>query len=184
MGGGDKGLRLLAGRPILEHVCARLGPQCGALAISANGDPARFAAFGLPVLPDAGPDLLGPLAGILAALEWAASLGAPRVLTVASDTPFLPATLASRLSAVPAAAVAATDGPEGIRLHPVCGLWPVSLADMLHSMLAAGERRAGALASLSNAEVISFKTSYCDPFFNVNSPPDLALAETLCAGFA
>lgn len=181
MGGGDKGLLLLAGRPVLAHVRDRIAPQCGRLALNANGDPARFAGLGLPVLPDALPAGVeawpGPLAGVLAALDWAAGLGAAGVVTVASDTPFLPGDLVARLAAAGPFALAA--GPEdgGPRLHPVCGLWPVSLRDRLAAALAAGERRIGRWAQAQGAAVVVFPAAVPDPFLNLNTPDDLARAE-------
>ena len=108
MGGGDKGLKVVAGKRLLDHVIARLVPQCGPLAINANGDPARFAEFGLPVLADSLPDYPGPLAGVLAGLDWAAGLGAEAIVTVAADTPFFPADLVARLQAAA--------GPSGLAL--------------------------------------------------------------------
>lgn len=98
MGGGDKGLRVVAGTRLIDHVIARLAAQCAPLAINANGDPARLAEFGLPILPDSLPDHPGPLAGVLAGLDWAASLGAPAIITAAADTPFFPQTLPRSLS--------------------------------------------------------------------------------------
>ena len=127
MGGGDKPLRLLGGRPLLDHVLDRIRPQVRAVALNANGDPARFAAWGLPVLPDPLPGNPGPLAGVLAGMRWAASVGAAYVLSVPTDTPFLPSDLVERLDAarrlagVPIAC-AASGGPT----HPVVALWPVS----------------------------------------------------------
>lgn len=183
MGGGDKGLRLLAGRPVLAHVRDRLAPQCGPLALNANGDPARFAALGLPVLPDRLPDGVpdspGPLAGVLAALDWAAALGAQAVVTVASDTPFLPSDLVARLQAAGPFAVAAGDGADGPRLHPTCGLWPVTLRPVLAAALADGERRIGKWAQAQGAAVALFPTTPRDPFLNLNTPEDLARAEAL-----
>ena len=99
MGGGDKCLLELASRPLLAHVIERLAPQAGPLALNANGDPARFAPFGLPVLPDSVPGFPGPLAGVLAGLDWAQALGAAQIVTVAADTPFFPTDLVARLQA-------------------------------------------------------------------------------------
>lgn len=177
MGGADKALLMLAGRPLLAHVMARLAPQVEALAVSANGDAARFAAFGLPVLTDA-PDHLGagPLAGVLAGLDWAAGLGAERLLVVAVDTPFLPTDLAARLGATPGAAFAASAGRD----HPSVALWPVDGRAQLAALFALGERRLrAALAGATRVEFVS-----PDPFFNINSPADLAAAEVLCVGRA
>jgi molybdopterin-guanine dinucleotide biosynthesis protein A len=187
MGGGDKGLRLLAGRPVLAHVRDRLAPQCGRLALNANGDPARFAGLGLPVLPDRLPEGVedgpGPLAGVLAALDWAAGLGADAVVTAPSDTPFLPADMVTRLAAAGPFALAAgtTAGTtaEGPRLHPACGLWPVALRPALAAALAHGERRIGQWARAQGAAVAVFPAATPDPFLNLNTPEDLARAEAL-----
>jgi molybdopterin-guanine dinucleotide biosynthesis protein A len=134
MGGGDKPMRTIAGRTILDRVIARLKPQCGGLILNANGDPARFATFGLPVIPDGVADFPGPLAGILAALDWAAANrpDVKLVLSAAADCPFLPRDLVSRLYGALEAekaelAVAASDGQS----HPVIGLWSVGLREEL-----------------------------------------------------
>lgn len=185
MGGVDKALLPLAGRPLAVHLIARLRPQCGPLAINAQGDPARFAFTGLPVLPDATGDLLGPLAGILAGLDWAAGLGAPAVVTAAVDTPFLPADLADRLlrAAGPnGLAVAASADAEGrMRVHPTFGLWPVSLRDDLRAFLKAGGRKVMRWAEAQGAGIVAFPSPSFDPFFNINTPEDLAAAERLAA---
>ncbi|MEE8272129.1 MAG: molybdenum cofactor guanylyltransferase MobA, partial [Alphaproteobacteria bacterium] len=130
MGGGDKALKLLAGRPILNHVIDRVRGQVGALVLNANGDPGRFAAYRLPVVPDGVDGFAGPLAGVLAGLDWAAAnaVGATRVASFPCDAPFLPADLVERLVAAVAAAradlgCAASAG----RAHPVVGLWPLRL---------------------------------------------------------
>lgn len=179
MGGGDKPLRLLRGRPLLAHIQERFAPQVGALALSANGDPARFAAFGLPVLADGLPDQPGPLAGVLAGLDWAAGLGARALASVSGDTPFLPADLVARLDAPGALTLAASHGPEGALIrHPTVALWPTHLRHALRKRLAEGERRMGrCLSDLGAREVVFVGTP--DPFFNINTPQDLALAETL-----
>src|SRR5579859_1574255 len=135
MGGGDKALLPLAGRPLLAHVLDRV--RLGPIAISANGDPARFSQFGLPVLPDGIPDQAGPLAGILAGLEWAAALPeVDHLISVPADTPFLPPDLVARLIAARDAADAEIAlAASGGRLHPVVGLWPVALAADLRRAL-------------------------------------------------
>ena len=144
MGGGDKCLLPLAGRPILAHVIERLKPQVAELIISANGDPARFSAFGLPVVEDRLGFYAGPLAGILAGLEWART-NRPRsrfAITAASDTPFLPADLVDRLcsaSGEGAPNLAVARSADG--MHPVFGLWPVTLAPDLEASLISGERK-------------------------------------------
>jgi molybdopterin-guanine dinucleotide biosynthesis protein A len=174
MGGGDKTLSVLGDRPVLAHVLERLVPQCGRLAINANGDPSRFEGFGLPVVPDSLAGHLGPLAGLLAAMDWAAGLGEPRVVVVAADTPFLPADLVARLSAAGGGPAIAASGQ---RHHPTVGLWPVDLRADLRAALAAGERRLGDWALRQGAEVIAFAAEEGDPFFNINRPEDLAEAE-------
>jgi molybdopterin-guanine dinucleotide biosynthesis protein A len=180
MGGGDKALLVLAGRPLLAHVVERLAPQVGRLALSANGDPARFAAFGLPVLADGEPAGAGPLAGLLAGLDWAAGLGAGALVTAAVDTPFLPRHLVARLGAAAGAggiAVACAPGGGGPERHPTAGLWPVALRERLRTDLAAGERRLGAWAEAQGCALARFPDP--DAFFNVNTPDDLARAEAM-----
>ncbi len=178
MGGGDKVLLDLNGQPLIAHVIARLAPQAGPLAISANGDPARFAGFGLPVLPDSVPEFPGPLAGILAAMDWAAALGASAVLTAAGDTPFPPQDLAAHLQAAAGPtglALAADHDPAGApRLHPTFGLWPVGLCADLRNALAAGERRVRRWAARHQPGTAVFDGA--EPFFNINTPDDLARA--------
>ena len=182
MGGGDKALLPLAGRPLLAHVLDRLAPQLGPLALSANGDRKRFAAFGLPVLADEERAGAGPLAGLLAGLDWAATLGAAELVTAAVDTPFLPRDLVARLRAAagPAGiAIAAAPGGAGPERHPTAGLWPVALRATLRADLAAGERRLGAWAAARGCALASFPDP--DAFFNVNTPADLARAEAMLA---
>ena len=185
MGGADKAFVILAGRPLIAHVIARLGAQCAPLAINANGDPARFSAFGLPVLPDGVEGQPGPLAGILAALDWAAALGAGAVVTAAVDTPFLPDDLARRLcrAAGPSgAAIAASPDATGqMRLHPTFGLWPTAAREDLRARLAAGERKLTLWAQALGAGVAEFAASPNDPFFNLNTPEDLAAADRIAA---
>jgi len=181
MGCVDKPLVPLGGRPLLAHVVARLAPQVGALAIGANGDPARFAAFGLPVLADGEAAGAGPLAGLLAGLDWAAGLGAPALVTAAADTPFLPRDLVARLCAAAGpAGLAVAAAPEAV-LHPTAGLWPVGLRAALRADLARGERRLGGWAEAQGGCAIAV---FPDPdgFFNVNTPDDLARAATILAG--
>ncbi|MFV0333816.1 MAG: molybdenum cofactor guanylyltransferase MobA [Tropicimonas sp.] len=181
MGGGDKSLNEIGGRSLLAHVIDRLAPQAGPLALNANGDPARFAAFGLPVLADPVAGFAGPLAGVLAALDWAADLGAGHVATVAADTPFFPADLVARLRPALAAApivLAATPHPERGRMrHPTFGLWPVALRHDLRAALLAGTRKVVQWTQAHGAvEVLFDAPEGVDPFFNVNTPADLATA--------
>ncbi|RYE33794.1 MAG: molybdenum cofactor guanylyltransferase MobA [Hyphomicrobiales bacterium] len=184
MGGGDKALKLLAGQPILAHVIDRLRGQCDALLLNANGDPARLAGFGLPIVADTVPDFAGPLAGILAGLDWIAARRpqAEWVLSVAADTPFIPSDLAARLHQARAAAgtrlaCAASGGQQ----HHAIGLWPVSLREDLRRALAAGERRLGRWTNGHGVAVAEWPAEPVDPFLNVNTPEDLAEAERLAA---
>lgn len=173
MGGGDKGLRPWRGGVLLDAVIARVAPQTGALALNANGDPARFARFGLPVLPDPVPGNPGPLAGVLAAMRWAAAAGRARVLTVPCDAPDLPRDLVARLQAADAGAGALAADAEG-RLHPTVALWPVAAADLLQQRLSAGDRRLRDFAALAVMAVARFPAATPDPFANINTPGDLA----------
>lgn len=180
MGGRDKALLRLAGRPLLAHVLERLAPQVAMLAISANGDPSRFATFGLTVLADPSDAAgAGPLAGLLAGLDWAASGGAAALVTVAVDTPSLPADLVRRLAdaARGGIAVAAAPGPDGPERHPTAGLWPTRLRDALRSDIAAGVRRLGGWAEAHGAREAWFPDP--DGFLNVNAPADLVRAEAM-----
>src|SRR5207245_2146601 len=138
MGGGDKALRLLGGRPLLDHVIERLRPQVDALVLNANGDPARFARFGLPVVPDSIGDFAGPLAGILAGLDWAAAHrpDCATIVSVATDAPFLPKDLVARLvRGMEAAGAELACAASGGQPHPVIGLWPVALREDLRRAL-------------------------------------------------
>lgn len=185
MGGGDKGFRLLGGHPLIEHVRARLAGQCGALAINANGDPARFAAFGLPVLADPLPGQPGPLAGVLAGMEWAAAGGAVAVITAPADTPFLPADLVARLQAEAGPArtglvlAASPDAVGALRPQPAFGHWPVALRHDLRAALAGGLRRITDFTDAHHARLAAFASAPQDPFFNINTPEDLAAAERI-----
>ena len=177
MGGGDKPLRMLGGRPMLDHVIARLAPQCGALAINANGDPARFAIHALPVLPDPLPDNPGPLAGILAALEASPCAW---VVTVPGDCPFLPKDLVARLHAARVAAGAALAcAASGGFTHPPVALWPRALAGDLRAALLAGERRIDRWTARHGVAIATWDCTPHDPFFNANTPEELAAAERL-----
>ena len=180
MGGGDKALLPLAGRPILAHVVARLAPQVDVLALNANGDPARFAAFGLPVLPDPLPDHPGPLAGLLAGLDWAAAVGADTLVTTPVDTPFLPTDLVAALCAAAArdglpSAAAVTPGPTGPERHPLSALWPVAARAPLRAALAAGTRRVRDFADTLGCADAGMAAA--DAFRNLNTRADLAEAE-------
>lgn len=185
MGGGDKPMRTILGRTILERVIARLAPQCDGLILNANGDPARFAAFGLPVVGDDVADFPGPLAGILAALDWMAA-HRPKVtflLSAAADCPFLPRDLVARLDEVrkerQAELAVATSGGQ---THPVIGLWSVRLRDELrHALVKEDIRKIDrwtARYTLANAD---WPTVPLDPFFNANTVEDIAEAARLAA---
>lgn len=185
MGGGDKGLRVVGGQRLLDHVIARLAPQVADLAINANGDAARLAEFGLPVLPDSLPDHPGPLAGVLAGLDWAAGQGAQAIVTAAADTPFFPRDLVVRLQAAAGAKglclSASPDETGRLQRHPTFGLWPVALRDDLRTALTGGLRKIVLWTDAHDAGRAVFDSQPFDPFFNVNSPEDISLAEALVA---
>jgi molybdopterin-guanine dinucleotide biosynthesis protein A len=178
-------MRQIGGRTILERVIARLMPQCDGLILNANGDPARFAAFGLPVLADTIENFPGPLAGILTALDWAA-VHRPDVswiLSAAGDCPFLPRDLVARLHSARAAenaelAVAASDGQS----HPVIGLWNVDLREQLrHALVVEGVRGVGRWTERYRLATVEWPVETLDPFFNANTMDDIAVAEQLAA---
>jgi molybdopterin-guanine dinucleotide biosynthesis protein A len=183
MGGGDKGLKAVAGKRLIDRVIARLADQCGPMAINANGDPARFTEFGLPVLPDSLPDYPGPLAGVLAGLDWAAGLGAEAIVTVAADTPFFPTDLVTRLQAAAGqsglALAASRDETGKLWQHPTFGLWPVALRGDLRASLRDGLRKIVLWTDRHGAETAEFASDPFDPFFNINTPEDFAEAERL-----
>jgi molybdopterin-guanine dinucleotide biosynthesis protein A len=176
-------MRLLAGRPLLDHAIDRIRPQVTALTLNANGDPARFAAWGLPVLMDTSPDYPGPLAGILAGMEWAAETypSIPDIVSVPADAPFLPRDLVNRLESARADAQAEIAiAASGERTHPVVGLWPVRLAAALRrAMTADGIRRAQEFAERYGLALARYAAQPVDPFFNVNDAVALAEGERL-----
>jgi molybdopterin-guanine dinucleotide biosynthesis protein A len=176
-------MRRIGGRTILERVIARLKPQCDGLVLNANGDPARFAAFGLPVIADTVADFPGPLAGILAALDWIAA-NRPEiswVLSAAADCPFLPRDLVSRLHWARAEqnaqlAVAASRGQS----HPVIGLWSVALREELrHALVVEDIRKIDRWTARYKLATVTWATTPLDPFFNANTMDDIAEAERL-----
>ena len=181
MGGGDKSLTRLGGRTLLERVAARLAPQVGALALNANGDPARFG-IALPVIPDSMPDHPGPLAGVLAGLDHIAAHHPAMewLLTAPADCPFLPADLATRLLAARGAAPVVM-AASGERHHPVVALWHAGLRAELRRALEDGERRVGFWAAQQGAATVEWPAAPFDPFANVNTPDDLAGAERIIA---
>ena len=183
MGGGDKCLRPLGDSTVLAHVIARARPQASALLLNANGDPARFAGFGLPVAADVVEGFAGPLAGVLTGMAWARAQrpDLPWIATIATDTPFFPHDLVARL-------LAATQREEadlacaasGGRAHPVFGLWPVRLADELRrAMVDEGIRKVDLWTARYRLALVDFPSAPHDPFFNTNRPEDLAEAERL-----
>jgi len=183
MGGGDKPMRQIGGRTILERVIARLRPQCDTLVLNANGDPARFVSFGLPVIADSVANFPGPLAGILAGLDWAAENrpDAEWVLSAAADCPFLPRDLVARLQRArieqnAELAVAASGGQS----HPVIGLWSVGLREELrHALVKEDIRKIDRWTARYPLATVTWPTEPVDPFFNANTVNDLAEAARL-----
>ncbi len=188
MGGGDKSLRMLAGKSILTRIVERVRPQVAGMIINANGDPARFADFALPVVPDPIGGFAGPLVGVLAGLRWLEASGngsIQEIVTVPTDAPFLPRDLVKNLLGTrankPDRIVLAASGG---RTHPVCGLWPVCLADDLEAALAAGTRKVLDWTDRHDTAITSFAMldddgEEIDPFFNINRQEELAEAEEL-----
>lgn len=187
MGGGDKGMRSLGGRTILARVILRMANQCDGLILNANGDPARFADTGLAVVADDVPGFAGPLAGILAALDWAAAHrpGIAWVVSIPTDSPFLPRNLVvglhrARHAADTPLACARSAG----QAHPVIGLWPVSLRhDLRHALTVEDERKIDRWTARHGIAHAEWDTTPADPFFNANTPEELAEAEALAARF-
>ena len=194
MGGGDKGLLTLGGQSLLSHVIDRLDPQVAGLALNANGDPARFSDLGLPILPDTVEGFAGPLAGVLAGLDWAADQGAESIVTAAADTPFFPRDLALRLQQAAEGQthplVLATTprtgdealksgGGKRVNRHPTFGLWPVVLRDDLRAALNDGLRKVVLWTDKHDGHEALFPADPFDPFFNVNTPEDLKRAQEL-----
>ncbi|MGN6284671.1 MAG: molybdenum cofactor guanylyltransferase MobA [Afipia sp.] len=185
MGGGDKPMRRIGGRTILDRVIARLQPQCDGLILNANGDPSRFAAFGLPVIADTVEDFPGPLAGILAALDWTAKHrpDVTWILSAAGDCPFLPRDLVARLHRARAEqdaqlAVASSGG----QTHPVIGLWHVGLReDLRHALVVEDMRKIDRWTARYRLATVDWPTEPLDPFFNANTVEDIADAERLAA---
>jgi len=193
MGGRDKALLMLSGRPLVAHAAERLGSQTAHLIINANGDPARFAALPCSVVADETPDFPGPLGGILAALRWYAR-ERPQTRWLASlpaDTPFAPHDFVRRLKAATAASPAA---PMAVaqsrgRRHPVIALWPMEASAAIGAALAGGARKAEAMIDRLGAVAVPFAdleidARAVDPFFNINTPEDLAYAEEIASAHA
>ena len=188
MGGGDKPLLDLNGRSMLAHVIARLRPQVGAMLLNANGDPDRFASYGLPVAPDPIDGFAGPLAGVLAGLTWARAHApdATGIVSVAGDTPFFPDDLVETLLAARGDhADRIVLARSGGKLHPVFGYWPSTMTDPLRAFLEAGETRK-VLAFVDKMPNTSAEFAPTadgrDPFFNVNTPDDLTVASGQAGG--
>ena len=183
MGGGDKGLVRLAGRPMLAYAIDALRPQCAALALSANGNPLRFELFDLCVVPDDPPVFAGPLAGVLAGLDHCArnAPGLDFAASLAADAPFAPRDFVARLHEARRAsgaqiAVAASGG----RVHHVAALWPVALqGELRRALVHDGLRKVESVLQRYRVAVVEWPDAPFDPFFNVNTPEDLARAEAL-----
>jgi molybdenum cofactor guanylyltransferase len=188
MGGGDKALLPICGETILDRVLARIGPQCAVVILNANGDPARFARFGLPVIADDIPDFAGPLAGILAGLDWAAANapGIEWIVSVPGDCPFVPRDLVTRLHAARTEqAKPLACAKSGDWRHPVAGLWQIALrADLRRALLDEGLHKIEVWTARHGVAIAEWADKPVDPFFNVNRPEDLAEAERIAAQYA
>jgi len=187
MGGGDKVRITIGGRTILERVLARMAPQCSRIIINANGDPARFADTRLPVVADSLPDFAGPLAGVLAGLDWTAA-HAPDIADIASvpgDCPFLPGDLVARLEAARSAQrTPLACARSGEWRHPVIGLWPVALRhDLRHALVDEGLHKIETWTQRHGVAIADWPAAPVDPFFNVNTPEDVALADRVAAQY-
>jgi molybdopterin-guanine dinucleotide biosynthesis protein A len=183
MGGGDKALIAIGGVAILDRVLGQLRPACTGIILNANGDPTRFARYGLPVISDSVPDFAGPLAGILAGLDWAAA-NAPDVAWIAStpgDCPFLPGNLVPRLhEARQKAGTPLACARSGDWRHPVVAIWPVALReDLRHALIHEGLRKIEVWTARHGIAIAEWPAKPLDPFFNVNTPEDAAEAERL-----
>lgn len=187
MGGADKGLMTLAGRPMIAHAIERLRPQVATLAISANGDPSRFAPFGLPVIADNPPEFSGPLAGVLAGLEFCGHSASrlEHVATLPGDTPFAPEDFVARLHAARRTAnaeivVAVSQGS----IHHVAALWPAAIAEDLRRAVEEGVRKVETFAARHAVATVEWPTEPLDPFSNVNTLEDLARSEAALAALS
>ncbi|PLS23111.1 molybdenum cofactor guanylyltransferase MobA [Neptunicoccus cionae] len=185
MGGGDKGLITLNGVSLLGRVRVRLQRQLNTVILNANGDPDRFEGLGLPVQADSVTGYAGPLAGVLAGMDWAAGQGASHIVTVAADTPFFPRDLVARLQQAGSdLAMAVTPDPErGMARHPTFGLWWVDAREDLRSALQGGVRKVVQWTEPRGCAPVEFAATPYDPFFNVNTPEDLKKAEAMIAEF-
>ncbi len=183
MGGGDKPLRTIRGRTILERASERLYGQCDGLILSANGDPARFAATGLAVVSDDVPGFAGPLAGVLAALDWAAA-NRPElewIARAAAETPFLPRYYVARLHAArEAAGTPLACARSGSQAHPVNALWRIALReDLRHALVVEDLRKIDRWTARHGVAHADWAVEPVDPFFNANTPEDVEAAERL-----
>ncbi len=189
MGGGDKSLMDLGGQTILARVIARLAPQVDGLALNANGDPVRFAAYGLPVVADTIEGFAGPLAGVLAGMDWAYTQGADYIVTAAADTPFFPDHLlvglqmARESEGAPLAMAMTPDPVRKFARHPTFGLWSVGLRDDLRGALEGGVRKVVQWTEPHGCAKMVFNYDGGDPFFNVNTPEDMVMAQNLLREF-
>jgi molybdopterin-guanine dinucleotide biosynthesis protein A len=183
MGGGDKALIRIGNETILQRTLARLTPQVAGIVLNANGDRARFAEFGLPVVADSVPDFAGPLAGILAGLDWLAANkpGTEWMVSVPGDCPFLPRDLAAKLHAariINGKLLACAH--SGDWRHPVAALWHVGLRDDLrHAITVEDLRKIEVWTARHGVALADWPTEPVDPFFNVNTPEDVATATRL-----
>lgn len=186
MGGGDKCLKVLGGKTLLERAHVRAARQVDALILNANGDGARFADVGLPVVADVIEGFAGPLAGVLTGMEWAREHrpGADFIVTFATDAPFFPLDLTARLlQAVTVGHADMACARSNGRTHPVFAIWPVGLAgDLRHAMMDEDMRKIDRWTGRYHTEHIDFPVDPIDPFFNVNTPEDLAEAESILSG--
>ena len=181
MGGKDKTRIELAGKPLIEHVMARLAPPAGQLVVS--GEPSRFGNLNVPVVADSIPDFAGPLAGVLAGMEWASRQDFDSILTVPVDVPFLPADLLARLGEARRGNDVACASSAG-RLHHIVALWPVSLAASLRDALVRENiRKVETWLARYHVGVAEWRASPYDPFFNINAPQDLEKAEEIAREF-
>jgi len=187
MGGGDKVRITIGGRTILERVLARMAPQCSRIIINANGDPARFADTRLPVVADSLPDFAGPLAGVLAGLDWTAAHASDiaDIASVPGDCPFLPGDLVARLEAARSAQrTPLACARSGEWRHPVIGLWPVALRhDLRHALVDEGLHKIETWTQRHGVAIADWPAAPVDPFFNVNTPEDVALADRVAAQY-
>jgi molybdenum cofactor guanylyltransferase len=187
MGGGDKARIRIGGTTILQRVLSRLSPQCSHIIINANGDPARFADTGLPVVADSVPDFAGPLAGILAGLDWAAAnvSECEWIVSVPGDCPFLPNDLVVRLhEARIAAKMPLASAKSGKQIHPVVGLWPLSLReDLRRALIDEDLRKIDLWTARHGVAIADWPDQPIDPFFNVNTPEDAARAEAIASHY-